>query len=164
MGLKMHMLSGPYNGLEAKIRFIFRSYPKALLDPRLRKVTEGLAGKGTRYEQAGNLYDGLKESVLYMADPVGVEMTKSPSRMLDDLQRGGHLIGDCDDLASFAYTALMSIGVPAGLRVVWKGNKPMPCHIYAFAILNGVRVPFDLASKSKGFGEETDYTRREDYL
>jgi transglutaminase-like putative cysteine protease len=163
--MKMRQLSGDFNGLEEKLRFIFRAYPKSITDPRLRKMTETLAGRGTRFEQADNLFRGLKQIVAYLPDPYGIEMTKTPSVMLDDYKARGFMSGDCDDLSSFAYTALMSIGIPAGLRVRWLRGKIQgpPDHIYTYALIMGQKYPFDLASKTLTFGQENAGAYTEDF-
>lgn len=161
MIMKFRDLSGPYNGLEAKILFIKNCFRKSLTDTRVRRYAEETAGRGTREVQAKRLFLKIREVMVYTPDPVGVEMTKSPSRHLDEILGRGKSYGDCDDQACLAYTLLMSIGIPAKLRVVWY-NKAMPQHIYVIANLNGKWQPFD-TTRALGFGQEPQYTKAVDY-
>jgi len=163
--LELRGISGPYNGLGTKIRFIKDCYRKSLLDPRIRGRAEEWAGKGSRLVQTRNLYEALKHGMVYMADPVGVEMTKSPSVMMDQME-GSYsrtVKGDCDDMACMAYAMLNSIGIPAKLRVAWYKGRSLPQHIYVVAFPGiGREVPFDLTSK-RGFGVEHPYDRVKDF-
>jgi transglutaminase-like putative cysteine protease len=161
MFLSLRSIDGPYNGLGAKVKFIKSCYAKTLTDPRLRRFAEQAAGRGTRLQQAQRLFNTMREVFVYTADPVGVEYTKSPLRHLDDIQSRGRTFGDCDDQACFGYSALMSIGIPAKLRVTWY-NKPMPQHIYLIAKLGNSWYPFD-TTRASGFGTEKPYTKAKDF-
>lgn len=161
MFLSLRDINGPYNGLPRKIQFIKSCYHKTLTDPRLRRFAEQAAGRGTRVQQAQRLFNAIREVFVYTPDPVGVEYTKSPLRHLDDIIGKGRTYGDCDDQACFAYSALMSIGIPAKLRVTWY-DKPMPQHIYLVAKLGNSWYPFD-TTREKGFGTENPYSRAQDF-
>lgn len=155
-------LDGPFNGLGAKINFIKHCYRESLRDPRLRQLVESLAGKGDRWTQAKRLYAGLKDKFAYLPDPVGVELTKSPSVMLNELGSRLQFSGDCDDAACMSYAALQAMGLPAKLRVVWFEGSDMPRHIYTVTEIMGREVAFDLTNKN-GIGAEPDYTKKKDF-
>jgi len=159
--LSLRDIDGPYNGLATKIRFIKACYHKTLTDPRLRRFAEQAAGRGTRTQQAQRLFNAIREKFVYTPDPVGVEYTKSPLRHLDDILSGGNAHGDCDDQACFNYAALMSIGLPAKLRVTWYSQK-MPQHIYNLVKLDGAWYPFD-TTRATGFGQEKPFTKSKDF-
>ena len=163
--LELRGISGPYNGLAAKIKFIKDCYRKSLLDPRVRRYAEEWAGRGSRLLQTSHLFAALQHALVYLPDPVGVEMTKSPSVMLDQMQ-GSYsqtVKGDCDDMACLGYAMLMSIGIPARLRVAWYHGSPLPRHIYLIAFPDGKRpVPFDLTRRGK-FGSEHPYEKVQDF-
>jgi transglutaminase-like putative cysteine protease len=161
MFLSLRDINGPYNGLDAKVKFIKSCYMKSLSDPRLRRFAEQAAGRGTRLQQAKRLFNTMREVFVYTADPVGVEYTKSPTRHLDDILSRGKSFGDCDDQACFAYAALMSIGIPTKLRVTWYG-KAMPQHIYLIAKDGNSWYPFD-TTRADGFGTERPYTKAKDF-
>jgi len=163
--LELRGISGPYNGLPTKIKFIKDCYRKSLMDPRVRRLAEEWAGRGTRTEQTRNLYNALQHVLVYMPDPVGVEMTKSPSVMLDQMEGSysNTIKGDCDDMSCLGYAMLMSLGIPARLRVAWYKGSSMPRHIYLIAFpQGGTPVPFDLTARGK-FGVEHPYTKVMDF-
>jgi transglutaminase-like putative cysteine protease len=155
-------LDGPFNGLAAKIKFIKHCYRESLRDPRLRQLVEELAGRGDRLTQAKRLYKGLVDRFAYLPDPVGVELTKSPSVMLNELGYRKQFSGDCDDAACMSYAALQAMGLPAKLRVVWFEGSDQPRHIYTVADIMGRDIPFDIANKH-GFGAEPEYTKKVDF-
>ncbi len=161
--LKLQSIDGKYNGLEAKIKFIQDCYRKSLLAPALRSRLEEIAGRGSRMDQARRLYDWMKSHISYMMDPVGVEMTKSPTVLMKEVLERGSAYGDCDDQACFAFAALRLIGIPARLRVIWLSG-PMPVHIYIVAYIDGQEVPFD-TTRERGFGPGTEvrYSKKMDY-
>lgn len=159
--LRSRELSGPNNGLDEKIKFIKGCFQKSLTDTRVRRFAEQAAGRGTRLQQAQALYNEIKARMIYTPDPVGVEYTKSPSRHLDDILSRGKTYGDCDDQSCVAYTMLMSIGIPAKLRVTWY-DKLQPQHIYTIANLGGQWYPFDTTRKA-GFGTEHPYKKAVDF-
>jgi len=163
VSLSLRTLNGEYNGLGEKIAFIRGCYHKSLTDLRLRRFAEQTAGKGSRYQQAGNLFQAIRQVMVYTPDPVGVEYTKSPSKMMDDIEARGKAYGDCDDFACLSRTLLMLIGIPAKLRVIWKGTGAMPRHIFTVASIDGQDVAFDTAARTMPMGEETSYTRKVDF-
>lgn len=163
--LELRGIEGPYNGLPAKIKFIKDCYRKSLTDPRVRRLAEEWAGRGTRLVQTRNLYNALQHILVYMPDPVGVEMTKSPSVMLDQMQGSysSTIKGDCDDMACLGYAMLSSIGIPAKMRVAWYPGSALPKHIYLVAYPSGADpVAFDLTNK-RGFGNEHPYSKVMDF-
>jgi transglutaminase-like putative cysteine protease len=165
MGYKMQTLKGQFGGLKQKIDFIRRGYPGSLTDPEVRRFAELGAGRGTRFEQVRNLYAHIKAHVAYLPDPLGVEMTKTPSVMLREIaERGGQTAGDCDDQASLSYTLLKSIGIPAKLRVVWFDGCPMPGHIFPMARVDGDWITFDTTNKAGMGVAPRGVTKQEDFL
>jgi transglutaminase-like putative cysteine protease len=160
--MNLRSISGPYNGLREKIDFIRRCYPRSITDPAVRRFAEVAAGRGTRMEQVKNLYESIRTKVNYLPDPVGVEMTKSPSVMLKEIAERGSTSGDCDDQAALSFTLLKAIGIPAKLRVVWFKKIPMPQHIYALAQVEGSWVAFDTTTR-RGFGAQPDFSKKEDF-
>lgn len=152
MTLAIKRIDGAYNGLASKIRFIRDCYRKSLTDPRVRSLAEQAAGRGTRPVQAKNLFLWIRKHLAYTRDPIGVEMTKSPSVLVDQISSRGQAYGDCDDHSCLGYSMLKSIGIPVKLRVAWY-EKSMPQHIYLLAQLGDRWYPFD-TTRAKGFGEE----------
>lgn len=161
MSLTLRMVGGRHNGLVQKIAFIKRCYLTSLTDPSVRTFAEEAAGRGSRLKQAKALFDVIRAKVNYVPDPVGCEMTKSPSVIVGEIHSRGYAAEDCDGQACLSYTLLKSIGIPAVLRVIWLGD-PMPQHIYVVAFIDGREVAFDPTRKS-GFGSEVAFKRKEDF-
>lgn len=162
MSLTLRMVGGPYNGLGSKVAFIRGCFRKSLLDPKVLRFAEEAVGRGTRAEQARTLFDFLRDRVRYVPDPVGVEMTKSPGVLVEEILSRGYATGDCDDHACLAYSLLKLVGIPAKLRVIWLG-KPAPQHIYVVATIDDKDVAFD-TTRALGFATEPRYTRKEDFI
>jgi len=162
MSLRLQTITGPYNGLEAKLRFIKGCYPKATMDPDFHTFVENSAGRGTRLEQATSLFNAIRQGLNYLPDPIGFEQTKSPSRIVKEILSFGSSSGDCDDHACFSFSALKTMGLPAKLRVVWLNGLDMPGHIYALAFLEDRWVPFD-TTRQAGINTEAPYTHKEDF-
>lgn len=153
-------ISGAYNGLAHKIKFARNAYQASFMRPEVRAFAENAAGRGDRKTQAMRLFRVLRQSLNYVADHVGVEFTKSPWTMIEEIRERGFSGGDCDDQATLAYTLLNSIGIPAALRVGWYGKED-PQHIYIVALLNGQWVPFDTTLSE--FGREHPAHRTKDF-
>jgi transglutaminase-like putative cysteine protease len=159
--LTLRTIGGEYNGLKAKIGFIKRCYKRSLVEPELRALVEQVTGRGSRMEQVRRLFDWVRGHIDYLPDPVGVELTKSPSVLIKEVASRGRTSGDCDDQACLNYTLLQLMGISCKLRVVWL-QGPMPGHIYVVADVQGVEVPFD-TTRLEGFGNDTPYARKEDF-
>jgi transglutaminase-like putative cysteine protease len=162
MSQRLQNLTGRFNGLDSKIKFIKGCYTKSFFEPIVRRTAEVWAGRGSRLEQVASLYRNIKASVAYLPDPVGVEMTKSPAVILREVEARGQSAGDCDDHACLGYTMLKSIGIPASIRVAWF-DTIMPQHIYIRAFVSDRWLAFDTTNK-KGIGMESpDISKVEDF-
>lgn len=152
----------PFQGLIAKLGIIRDYYPASLRYRSVRAFAEQAAmppGLGKPSPKA--LFCNLKSVFRYIPDPVGAELIKAPWQMVREIGDQGWTAGDCDDAASFAYTLLNSVGVPARLGVGWYGQKD-PSHIWTVVPLaGGVSVPFDLCGKV--FGETKPGATRVQY-
>jgi hypothetical protein len=169
-------LTGPNNGLDAKIAFIQAAYHAAVLDPAFSNAIHTALGRATRAQQLANLYAACSKRLEYVPDPVGYEQTKTPLVMLREIRQRGYASGDCDDQSSFCFSALQVGGFPAMLRVVWLADPQAsgwtslwpnltdgPNHIYAVAVMpDGSEIAFD-TTNSKGLGAEPDYLKKEDF-
>lgn len=158
---RLKTLTGVYNGLAQKIKFARNAYQESLMRPEVRAFAENAAGRGSRAVQARALFHAVRAATNYVADHVGVEYTKAPWTMIEQIQSAGVTGGDCDDQATLNYALLKSIGIPAALRVAWYKDHQDPQHIYAVAYLNGNWVPFDTTRAH--FGQEFPYTKAQDF-
>jgi len=163
MSLQSRVLNGPFNGLQKKVEFIKRAYFGSLADPRIRGFVEQNTGKGNRAEQGARLFLACKRVLNYLPDPVGVEYTKTPSKMMDEIKYRGYAQGDCDDQSCFVYSCFMTAGIPCKVRVTWYDGSEMPGHIYCVGNIGGQAVPLDTAKIRAAFGIEAPYDRKEDF-
>ena len=71
----------------------------------IRRFTEKLLNKNitahTKYDLT-ELGRKLKNYVRYTQDYFGIETLKNPLGIIEDLERYGYVIGDCDDITLFA--------------------------------------------------------------
>ena len=160
LSLKTSNLSGSYNGLGRKILFARQVKQEATFHPEVRAFAEAAAGKGDRKTQAARIFNIVRDGVNYVPDPVGIEQTKAPWVMLEEIRERGYAAGDCDDQATLSYVLLNSIGIPAKLRVTWTG-RPDPQHIYVIARLDSTWAAFDTTRSF--MGQESPYTKVKDF-
>lgn len=72
----------------------------------------------------------LTQAVRFVPDPVGLELIRTPHRMLEDLLRQGFAQGDCDDVATLAAALGKAVGSPARFRVIgFRAEGPYQ-HVY----------------------------------
>lgn len=160
--------AGVYNGLADKLKFAAEKYRETVIShPEVREYAEKIVGKGTRAQQAGNMFAALRKAYIYTGDPlgftykdedVGVEFIKAPWEMVEQINDKGQANGDCDDQAVLNYTLLQLVGIPARLRVAWYDQNVNPGHIYAMAQLSGDWVAFDTTARQIGFEKPTVQT------
>lgn len=160
MRVRLVDAKGAYNGLGAKVGFARRVWGESLLHPEVREFAENAAGPGNREAQARRLFYSIRETVHYFKDTAGIELTKAPWVLIEEVRRRGYAAGDCDDQAVLSYVLLKSLGIQALLRVGWYG-KEQPQHIYALAVIGQKRIPFDTTLSR--FGEEVRYVRALDF-
>jgi len=99
------------------------------------------------------LFNYLKDRVIYKHDPKGIELVHTPVSLFEDNYHGKSGAGDCDDFTMLSIAALKAQGVPESkIDVVLTGrNKRQPRHIYL--AVDG--QPFDLTNDQ--IGEERTY-------
>ena len=139
-----------HNGLQDKIDAIRAYYRQSLNHVDVRAIADSLAfDKSGRLDISG-FFDKLHSLIRYLPDPTGAELIKAPWAMVDEIHERGFASGDCDDLASLAYTLLHMLGVSAKLIVGWYGG-PSPTHIYVgVPQKTGGYLPFDLVWPAYG--------------
>lgn len=157
----LRQLPGAYNGLAGKIKFARRVWQESLVRPEVRAYAETSGGRGNRRTQAVRIFNAIRRDVRYYRDHFGIESTKAPWVMINEIQQRGWTGEDCDGQATLAYVLLRSIGIPSKLRVAWYGDNENPTHIYAIAFLDGAWLPFDTTSGEMGM--EQAYAKVKDF-
>lgn len=60
----------------------------------------------------------------YLRDPIPAEMVRDPEAVIEDIERTGKFLGDCDCAATFLTGALRSIGIEASpIRVGFRAPQ-----------------------------------------
>ena len=132
----------------------------------MRKFTEKLIDKTTNNQSRSELIElgrKLKNYIRYTMDYYGIETLKDPIGIIEDLERYGYLIGDCDDITLFGNLCLSSIGYRVGCKIIEQNNEGYFSHIYSVVELDGKILPFDLCSKKEVLNEPLDKEDITDY-
>lgn len=132
----------------------------------MRKFTEKLIDKTTNNQSRSELIElgrKLKNYIRYTMDYYGIETLKNPIGIIEDLERYGYLIGDCDDITLFGNLCLSSIGYRVGCKIIEQNNEGYFSHIYSVVELDGKILPFDLCSKKEVLNEPLDKEDITDY-
>jgi len=139
-------------------------------EQRIRKRAEGLTRllkERDQRKEAAVLGDFVKAHFHFTADPRGLEYVKSPDVIDAEIDRYGTFAGDCDDASGYLAALLKSIGYPVRLTVISSPQNPKGTftHIYTEVYLhkNGGWVPMDMTAKTKPFGWEAPFTRKETF-
>lgn len=157
-----------YTNPEVTARQVMKYVASVPIDVGLffRKFTEKLLSINTTAQSKSELIDlgtKLKTYCRYTLDYFGVETLKNPFGIIEDLQRYGYLIGDCDDLTLFGNLCLSSIGYRVGCKIIEQENDGYFSHIYSIVELNGEFLPFDLCSPKEILQEPLDKEDITDY-
>jgi transglutaminase-like putative cysteine protease len=103
---------------------------------RLRRVVEDIVRHvrdRDKLSQIAAIYDWFDRRYTFLPDPDDVELVRDPEAVLDDLERTGRFVGDCDDATVFLTAALRTIGVPVRIvRVAFKENGSYT-HVFGVA-------------------------------
>lgn len=132
----------------------------------IRRFTERLIDFDTKSQTKSELIQlgsRLKNYIRYTLDTFGIETLKNPIGIIEDLQKYGYLIGDCDDITLFANLCLASIGYRVGAKIIEQYDEGYFSHIYSIVELNGEILPFDLCSQREILKEPLDKEDITDY-
>jgi transglutaminase-like putative cysteine protease len=126
----MKVKSEPYKGTDVTIQRMWRliKSPRGELSLKLRlKVEDIIRGINTRdrLSQIAAIYNWFDKHYTFVNDPIEVELIKDPERILEEIEKTGRVLGDCDDASTFLAAAVRSIGIPATLIRVGFHKKPL---------------------------------------
>lgn len=125
----------------------------------IRRFTEKLLSQNTSSQSKSELIElgnKLRCYSRYTLDYFGIETLKNPLGLIEDLERYGYIVGDCDDLTLFANLCLSSIGYRVGCKIIEQRDEGYFSHIYPIVELNSEILPFDLCSKREILKEPLD--------
>lgn len=95
--------------------------------------------------QARTIFEWVRENIRFVRDPAATELLQTPSITL----RLG--FGDCDDMSTLIASMLESVGIAAEFQTVGLASAEFD-HVFVNAIINGARVPMDVARLDPQFG------------
>lgn len=111
--------------------------------------------------EIGAIFDWVQKNITYRNHVMCRDSFQTANRTL------ALMSGDCDQATVLLCSMLLSVGIPAAMRVVTMDKKQPFHHIYALAG-NPKRspsgwVPLDATNKKKRVGWEPQYARKLDY-
>lgn len=120
----------PYRGTTDTVREMQRlaKGPRGEMSMRLRATVEDIVREvqpRDRLSQLAAIYDWFNRRFHYVNDPVEVELVKDPERLLEEIAKHGHAMGDCDDASTFLYAAPRTIGITTQFARVGFKKRPM---------------------------------------
>ena len=100
-----------------------------------------------------------REDFRYTRDPLGVELVKTPTFILREIEGHGWAALDCDDASVWLAALLRSVGIATRFKAI-RGSRRRPqdfSHVYVEAQGRGGRwIPLDPIARDLGMGEEPD--------
>jgi hypothetical protein len=100
----------------------------------VRSVTEEVIGQLWPKDYLGEILavnNWVSEKVVYLNDPLHVELVKDPQRLCEEVKSRGHARGDCDDIAVLISTMCMQLGRKAQFVCAGFGRTGDYSHVFA---------------------------------
>lgn len=94
-------------------------------------------------QAARSLRRWLSASVMFQADPLGVELLRTPRAMMEEWITEGVTFGDCDDVAALGAALGLALGMPARLVILAFTPKGPFEHVYTELQADGHWVELD---------------------
>lgn len=107
----LYTIPHSHAGIEATVRHMRRIGREGATRPEVQRWAHAIVGDAAGWEAAQRIRSFLAERVRFRFDPPGVELVRTPSYMLWELETSGRAEGDCDDVAVLG----AALGMAAGL-------------------------------------------------
>ncbi len=120
--------------------------------PAIRKCALAIASTTTdndQAEHASRLARFVKDSVVYVTDPVNAEWVITPDLMLAEIARTGITSGDCDEHCLLFASLAEALGIPCQIVGVHSGASPIWDHVICTAWISGREIDVDLCAKGE---------------
>jgi transglutaminase-like putative cysteine protease len=106
--------------------------------------TAGVLGRDQQGKYLA-LRQWLAEHVVFLPDPLGVELLATPHYLLTKIARAQFVSGDCDDAAILGAALGKAVGLAARFRVLSFVNQSRPFqHVYTLLLVNGQWANLDV--------------------
>ena len=105
-----------------------------------RRIVAGVKAESQFLRAVSEVYavqEWVRSHVKYVEDPRGSEMTRSPLRILQAVERDGGTSGDCDDMAALVAAILESLGFEAMITIASFRGRPAERATHVFCEVRG---------------------------
>lgn len=100
-------------GTELTIWHMRREARRGAAEPLPQRTARAIVGRAGPRDAARRIRRYLEERVRFVHDPAGLELVKSPTFMLREIESRGYATGDCDDVATLGAALGHAAGLPA---------------------------------------------------
>lgn len=130
---EMEMVSVTADTLDERMDYLIDEIEAGMQDEHIQYLTSKILhgyGIGDRdwRGQARAIFEWVRENIMYVRDPAGIEQFRKPIRTVQQA------MGDCDDMTILICAMLSSIGHNLVLRVIGVDSNE-PAHIYPLDLL-----------------------------
>lgn len=129
---KLSGFRGPPDTLKGMVRAA--QGPRGERSIFVRFVTEDVVGELWPKDYLGEILAinaWVSEHVVYLNDPLHVELLKDPQRLCEEIVAKGKARGDCDDIAVLMATMALQVGREAEFVVAGFGEPGQYSHVFA---------------------------------
>lgn len=146
-------LSDGWAGTDQTVAKIMQMVDDSLTDPLIVTAAQGIVRNVRERDRMAELRAisaYVRSKVRYTNE--GIETLKTPRLMIQEIQKYGKAVGDCDDSVILWMALLKSIGHKVRAVVVSQRRDKAATHIYAEDFINGKWVSDDTIVKYKPLG------------
>jgi hypothetical protein len=135
-------------GTVATVDAMERAVAQGLRDPEVVLYAQDLVRhvpERDRVAEATAIFDAVRETLRYTNDPLGVELVKTPTFILREIERHGRATLDCDDASVWLATLLRAVGMQTRFKVI-RASRASPgefTHVFVEALIHGRWQPLD---------------------
>lgn len=119
--------------------------------PAIRAAALAVASGGINDDDAGHLAKlarFVRQSVIYVKDPVNAEFVQTPDVLLLQIHETGKAYGDCDDHVLLFAALVESLGIYCNIVGVKAPGSARFDHVICVAEIEGREIQVDLCAKS----------------
>lgn len=125
-----HIADGD-RGARQMVRVMAAEARAALRNPlTIRTVETILPMEASAADKIYFLREWIDARFIFLADPHGVELLRTPDFLLNTIREMGHARGDCDDAATLAAALGLAAGLPARLYLISFGAHLPFSHVF----------------------------------
>lgn len=125
------------NTLKQMALNIRRDLTKPIVWETARRIVSQIAERD-QVAQAKAIRAWCKARFRYVADPIRVDLQATPAYLLQQIERQGYVMGDCDDAATLTCSLCLAVGIEAQLMAVAFNRPDAPfTHVFTWAYPRG---------------------------